>query len=91
MVWWCSGEWKIKNQINNEQINESKPTDQKTPSSEDKQKSEDALGGLEKIETSLDNTENKSQEQSTPVASTENVEPTKQEQLKGKFQIFLEN
>ena len=40
---------------------------------------------MEKIETSLDNTENKSQEQSTPVASTENVEPTKQEQLKGKI------
>ena len=77
---------RLKNQINNEQINKDQSiTDQKTPSSEDKQKSEDALVGLEKIESSLNNTENKSQEQSTPVASTENIEPTKQEQLKGKI------
>ena len=77
---------RLKNQINNEQINQNQSIpDQKTSSSEDKQKSEDALGGLEKIDTPLDNTENKSQEQSTPVASTENVEQTKQEQLKGKI------
>ena len=40
---------------------------------------------MEKIETSLDNTENKSQEQSAPAASTENAEPSKQDQLKDKI------
>ena len=40
---------------------------------------------MEKIETPLDNTENKSQEQSAPAASIENAEPSKQEQLKDKI------
>ncbi len=73
---------RLKNQINNENQN---IADQKTSLSEDKQKLQDTLGGLEKIETSLDNTENKSQEQSAPAASTENAEPSKQEQLKDKI------
>ena len=72
---------RLKNQINNENQN----NDQKTSLSEDKQKFQDTLGGLEKIETPLDNTENKSQEQSAPAASTENAEPSKQEQLKDKI------
>ena len=73
---------RLKNQINNENQN---IADQKTSLSEDKQKLQDTLGGLEKIETSLDNTENKSQEQSAPASSTENAEPSKQEQLKDKI------
>ena len=73
---------RLKNQINNENQN---IAEQKTSSSEDKQKLQDTLGGLEKIETPLDNTENKSQEQSAPAASTENAEPSKQEQLKDKI------
>ena len=73
---------RLKNQINNENQN---IADQKTSLSEDKQKFQDTLGGLEKIETSLDNTENKSQEQSAPAASIENAEPSKQEQLKDKI------
>ena len=73
---------RLKNQINNENQN---IADQKTSLSEDKQKFQDTLGGLEKIETSLDNTENKSQEQSAPAASTENAEPSKQDQLKDKI------
>ena len=73
---------RLKNQINNENQN---IADQKTSLSEDKQKLQDTLGGLEKIETSLDNTENKSQEQSAPTASIENTEPSKQEQLKDKI------
>ena len=73
---------RLKNQINNENQN---IADQKTSLSEDKQKLQDTLGGLEKIETPLDNTENKSQEQSAPTASIENTEPSKQEQLKDKI------
>ena len=73
---------RLKNQINNEDQN---IADQKTSLSEDKQKFQDTLGGLEKIETSLDNTEKKSQEQSAPAASTENAEPSKQDQLKDKI------
>ena len=73
---------RLKNQINNEDQN---IADQKTSLSEDKQKFQDTLGGLEKIETPLDNTENKSQEQSAAAASTENAEPSKQEQLKDKI------
>ena len=73
---------RLKNQINNENQN---IADQKTSLSEDKQKFQDTLGGLEKIETSLDNTENKSQEQSAPAPSTENAEPSKQDQLKDKI------
>ena len=49
---------RLKNQINNENQN---IAEQKTSSSEDKQKLQDTLGGLKKIETPLDNTENKSQ------------------------------
>ncbi len=73
---------RLKNQINNENQN---IADQKTSLSEDKQKLQDTLGGLEKIETPLHNTENKSQEQSAPTASIENTEPSKQEQLKDKI------
>ncbi|WP_440935230.1 pilus assembly protein PilM [Candidatus Pelagibacter sp.] len=73
---------RLKNQINNEDQN---IADQKTSLSEDKQKFQDTLGGLEKIETPLDNTENKSQEQSAPAASIENAEPSKQDQLKDKI------
>ena len=41
---------RLKNQINNEQINKDQSiTDQKTPSSEDKQKSEDALVDWKKL------------------------------------------
>ena len=83
---------RLKNQTSEKQVNENQSASEENISSqEDKQKSEDALSRLEKVQTSIDNTSNQSQEQTSPVSSTESNEPSKQDKLKGKLTNILKN
>ena len=77
---------KLKNQNKETQINENQNTPEENVSStEDKQKSQDALRGLEKVQTPVNNTQNQIQEQTPPPTSNESTEPSKQDKLKSKL------
>ena len=77
---------KLKNQNKETQINENQNTPEENVSStEDKQKLQDALRGLEKVQTPVNNTQNQIQEQTPPPTSNESTEPSKQDKLKSKL------
>jgi len=77
---------KLKNQNKETQINENQNTSEENVSStEDKQKFQDALRGLEKVQTPVNNTQNQIQEQTPPPTSNESTEPSKQDKLKSKL------
>ena len=77
---------KLKNQNKETQINENQNTSEENVSStEDKQKLQDALRGLEKVQTPVNNTQNQIQEQTPPPTSNESTEPSKQDKLKSKL------
>ena len=77
---------KLKNQNKETQINENQNTPEENVSStEDKQKFQDVLRGLEKVQTPVNNTQNQIQEQTPPPTSNESTEPSKQDKLKSKL------
>ena len=77
---------KLKNQNKETQINENQDTPEENVSStEDKQKFQDALRGLEKVQTPIDDAQNQIQEQTPPSTSNESTEPSKQDKLKSKL------
>ena len=77
---------KLKNQNKETQINENQNTSEENVSStEDKQKLQDALRGLEKVQTPVNNAQNQIQEQTPPPTSNESTEPSKQDKLKSKL------
>ena len=77
---------RLKNQTSETQVNEiQSASEENILSQEDKQKSEDELSGSEKVQTPIDNIPNQSQEQTSPVSSTESNELSKQDKLKGKL------
>ncbi len=77
---------KLKNQNNETQINENQIIPEENVSStEDKQKFQDALRGLEKVQTSIDNAQNQNQEPTLPPTTNESTEPSKQDKLKSKL------
>jgi len=77
---------KLKNQNKETQINENQNTSEENVSStEDKQKFQDALRGLEKVQTSIDNAQNQNQEPTLPPTTNESTEPSKQDKLKSKL------
>ena len=77
---------KLKNQNKETQINENQITPEENVSStEDKQKFQDALRGLEKTQTPIDNAQNQNQEQTLPPTTNESTEPSKQDKLKSKL------
>ncbi len=77
---------KLKNQNKETQINENQDTSEENVSStEDKQKFQDALRGLEKVQTPVNNTQNQIKEQTPPSTSNESTQPSKQDKLKSKL------
>ena len=77
---------KLKNQNKEIQINENQNTSEENVSStEDKQKFQDVLRGLEKVQTPVNNKQNQIQEQTPPPTSNESTEPSKQDKLKSKL------
>ena len=77
---------KLKNQNKETQINENQNTPEENVSStENKQKFQDVLRGLEKIQTPIDNAQNQNQEQTLPPTTNESTEPSKQDKLKSKL------
>jgi len=77
---------RLKNQTNETQVNENQGAPAENISSEeDKQKFQDALRGLEKVRTPIDDTSSQSQQQTSPTTSDESNETSKQDKLKGKL------
>ena len=77
---------RLKNQTSETQVDENQSAPEKNISSEEsKQKSQDALRELEKVQTPIVEANNQPQEQTSLSTSNENIEQTKQDKLKSKI------
>ena len=77
---------RLKNQTSETQVDENQSAPEKNISSEEsKQKSQDALRELEKVQTPIVEANNQPQEQTSLSTSNENIEQSKQDKLKSKI------
>ena len=77
---------KLKNQINDNQINENKSDlDENISTLENIQEPQDTTTVSDEVKTTIDTTSNQTQTQVSPVTESENAEQSKQDQLKGKL------
>ncbi len=77
---------KLKNQINNNQINENQSDlDENISTLENIQEPQDTTTVSDEVKTTIDTTSNQTQTQVSPVTESENAEQSKQDQLKGKL------
>ena len=77
---------RLKNQTSETQVDENQSAPEENISSEEsKQKSQDALRELEKVQTPIVEANNQPQEQTSLSTSNENIEQTKQDKLKSKI------
>jgi len=77
---------RLKNQTSQTQVDENQSVLKENISSEEgKQKSQDALRELEKVQTPINEANNQPQEQTSLSTSNENIEQSKQDKLKSKI------
>ncbi len=77
---------RLKNQTSQTQVDENQSAPEENISSEEgKQKSQDALRELEKVQTPINEANNQPQEQTSLSTSNENIEQSKQDKLKSKI------
>ena len=77
---------KLKNQINDNQINENQSDlDENISTLEKIQEPQDTTTVSDEVKTTIDTTSNQTQTQVSPVTESENAEQSKQDQLKGKL------
>ena len=77
---------RLKNQTSETQVDENQSVLKENISSEEgKQKSQDALRELEKVQTPINEANNQPQEQTSLSTSNENIEQSKQDKLKSKI------